>query len=262
MPCRIMSAFMLSRLTRTISCSMLAKSLMFCRLLPVSSRNCFAVFPNKAMFKRSASLAYAQSAFLLPDLYTGYTTDFNRATAQTAMEVTEKQVFQPERESLEWVVNNRLLNGYNFKYVQAAFNKPDITNPDDIQKILNVTERAGGLTPNLAKEYTYEVLGKDGCEDYEGDWGDIPLACARNLSQSQIQGSEPDTSVNTKSDVNAPVAEATAPEGQKQTVSGDAIQQLDSQIQKAEAEDAELVPIMRDIRKALINYREASHEVQ
>ena len=32
----------------------------------------------------------AQSAFLLPDLYVGYTTDFNRATAQTAMEVTEK----------------------------------------------------------------------------------------------------------------------------------------------------------------------------
>ena len=28
-----------------------------------------------------------QSAFLLPDLYVGYTTDFNRATAQTAMEV-------------------------------------------------------------------------------------------------------------------------------------------------------------------------------
>lgn len=33
-----------------------------------------------------------QSAFLLPDLYVGYTTDFNRATAQTAKEVTEEQV--------------------------------------------------------------------------------------------------------------------------------------------------------------------------
>lgn len=43
-----------------------------------------------------------QSAFLLPDLYVGYTTDFNRATAQTAKEVTEEQVFQPERISLAW----------------------------------------------------------------------------------------------------------------------------------------------------------------
>ncbi len=80
-----------------------------------------------------------QSAFLLPDLYVGYTTDFNRATAQTAMEVTEKQVFQPERASLAWTVNQKLLNGYRFRYVEAQFDAPDITNPDDIQKMLNIT---------------------------------------------------------------------------------------------------------------------------
>lgn len=160
-----------------------------------------------------------QSAFLLPDLYVGYTSDFNRATSQMAMEVTEKQVFQPERESLAWVLNNKILNEYNFKYVKLEFDEPDITNLDDIQKILNITERAGGLTPNIAKEYTYQVIGKDGAEDYEGEWGNIPIAYARVVSQSQIQ-------------------------------------QLDSQIQKASADDAELVPIMKEIRKALVEARE------
>ena len=58
-----------------------------------------------------------QSAFQLPDLYVAYTTDFNRATAQTAQEVTEEQVFQPERRSLAWAINNRLLNGYQFQHV-------------------------------------------------------------------------------------------------------------------------------------------------
>ena len=62
-----------------------------------------------------------QSAFRLPDLYVGYTTDFNRATAQTAMEVTEKQVFQPERQSLAWIINNKLLNEYGFKHVEVYF---------------------------------------------------------------------------------------------------------------------------------------------
>lgn len=56
-----------------------------------------------------------QSSFRLPDLYVGYTTDFNRATAQTAMEVTEKQVFQTERQSLAWIINNKLLNDYGFE---------------------------------------------------------------------------------------------------------------------------------------------------
>lgn len=73
-----------------------------------------------------------QSAFLLPDLYVGYTTDFNRATAQTAQEVTEQQVFQPERTSLAWVINNKLLNCYRFQYVEAYFLAPDISNPDDM----------------------------------------------------------------------------------------------------------------------------------
>jgi PBSX family phage portal protein len=166
-----------------------------------------------------------QSAFLLPDLYVGYTTDFNRATAQTAMEVTEKQVFQPERESVAWIINNRLLNGYNFKYVEAYLKTPDITNPDDIQKILNITERAGGLTPNTAKEYTYEVLGKDGCEDYPAEWGDIPLVYSKSVVQS---------------------ADA--------SVTPDEMLQLDSQIEKAAKKDGELLPVLLEIKKALSGY--------
>lgn len=116
-----------------------------------------------------------QSAFHLPDLYVGYTTDFNRATASVAMEVTEKQVFQPERRSLAWIINHKLLGEYGFKYVEAYFLEPNISNPDDLAKILTVTERAGGLTPNKAKEISFSMLGGV-AENYEGDWAEEPLA--------------------------------------------------------------------------------------
>lgn len=119
-----------------------------------------------------------QSSFQLPDLYVGYTTDFNRATAQTAQEVTEEQVFQPERKSLAWAVNNKLLNEYNFQYVEAYFLEPDISNPDDLFKLLTVANNAGGLTPNKAKQIIYEAYGET-AEDYEGEWGDIPLAYSK-----------------------------------------------------------------------------------
>lgn len=171
-----------------------------------------------------------QSAFLLPDLYVGYTTDFNRATAQTAMEVTEKQVFQPERTSLAWTVNNRLLNGYRFRYVEVKFDDPDITNPDDIQKILNITERAGGLSPNLAKEVTYNTLGKDGCEDYEGDWGDIPLQYVKASTEKQME----------------------EPGFQKKAISSEELKQVDEQIQKAhDNRDVEVIAVMKEVRKML-----------
>lgn len=116
-----------------------------------------------------------QSAFQLPDLYVGYTTDFNRATAQTAQEVTEEQVFQPERRSLAWAINNRLLNGYQFRYVECFFLEPDITNPDDLFKLLTVCNNAGGLTPNKAKEVALKAMGETS-EDYPEEWGNIPLA--------------------------------------------------------------------------------------
>lgn len=120
-----------------------------------------------------------QSSFQLPDLYVGYTTDFNRATAQTAQEVTEKQVFQPERKSLAWAINNRLLNGYNFQYVEAYFKEPDLSNPDDLFKILTVCNNAGGVTPNKAKEVAYTMLG-DNFEPFEGEWADTPLVAQKS----------------------------------------------------------------------------------
>ncbi len=166
-----------------------------------------------------------QSAFRLPDLYTGYTTDFNRATAQTAMEVTEKQVFIPERKSLAWTINNKLLNCYQFKYVEVYFKDPDITNPDDIFKILNVTERAGGLTPNTAKEITLETLGKV-AEPYDEEWGEIPLA----VSRTQMYGLASGTTGNSQS-----IGE-----------------QIDKAIKKAmDAKDDDIVVIMKEVKKLL-----------
>lgn len=171
----------------------------------------------------------AQSSFQLPDLYVGYTTDFNRATAQTAMEVTEKQVFQPERISLAWAINKKLLNGYHFRYVEAYFLEPDITNVDDMAKILNITERAGGLTPNKAKDIAYSLMG-DEAEPYEEEWGDIPLAYSKTQAAAM------------------PPAGGTAP---------DIGTQFEAQIQKAAAahNDA-VVSVMKEVRSLLLKMQE------
>ena len=168
-----------------------------------------------------------QSAFQLPDLYVGYTTDFNRATAQTAQEVTEKQVFQPERRSLAWAINNRLLNEYRFRFVEAYFLEPDITNPDDIAKLLTVANAAGGLTPNKAKQIVYEAYGEVS-EDYPPEWGDVPLAYARAQS-GQSMGLDTDTLAK----------------------------MMSQQIAKAAASrDDEVVSVMKEIRKLLTKMEE------
>lgn len=165
-----------------------------------------------------------QSAFQLPDLYVGYTTDFNRATAQSAQEVTEKQVFQPERQSLAWVINNKLLAGYHFKHVEAYFLEPDVSNPDDLYKLLTVCNNAGGLTPNKAKEIIYKAFGETS-ENFEGDWADLPL------SYSQMQS---------------------ASQNAAQSLAG-LDQQISHQVQKSvENGDEEITVVLKEIRKLLM----------
>lgn len=169
-----------------------------------------------------------QSSFQLPDLYVGYTTDFNRATAQTAQEVTEEQVFQPERKSLAWAINNRLLNGYRFQYVECYFLEPEITNPDDLAKILTITNQAGGLTPNKAKAITYDMLGEVS-EDYPDEWGETPLA----LQKQQAGALD----------------------------FGGMMLAMQRQIEKAAvSHEDEIVSVLKEVRKALIRYGATSGE--
>lgn len=119
-----------------------------------------------------------QSSFKLPDLYVGYTTDFNRATAQAAIEVTEKQIFQPRREGLGWFLNNKILDCYNFQYVRAKFNAPEITTVDDLVNLLRVAIEGNAISPNSLKNVIYAQLGLQAeafPEDIsEVSWADIP----------------------------------------------------------------------------------------
>lgn len=198
-----------------------------------------------------------QSAFRLPDLYVAYTTDFNRATAQMAMEITEKQVFQPERKSLAWDINNRLLNAYQFRYVEAYFLEPDISNPDDLYKILTVANQAGGLSPNMAKEITCNALGRPE-EDFpenieEANWADLPISFQRTtsggLEVSTIENIVTDTSTEKKDDDEDSDLE-------------NVTDQLDEQIEKAEHDnEAAVVAVMREVRDLLVKMQKGDDDV-
>lgn len=166
-----------------------------------------------------------QSSFLLPDLYVGYTTDFNRATAQTAMEVTEKQVFIPYRQELAWIINRRLLAEYQFKYCEVSFRSPNITNPDDQAKILNIVERAGGFTPNEAHRLAAAMMG-DTAEDFAEDWASIPLTVFKALQAGSSSSEE---------------------------VSSGILEQVNERVDNAEETgDEELIAVMKQVRKALV----------
>ncbi len=191
-----------------------------------------------------------QSSFRLPDLYTGYTTDFNRATAQTAMEVTEEQVFQPERKSLAWMINNRLLNGYGFRFCEVYFKEPNISNPDDLSKVLTVANQAGGLTPNKAKDIIFNLLGETS-EPYPEEWGDVPLVVQQAQKPEEALGSPTGAETDILPEV---PGEEPADQPAPDTAAIDQLLQasLEKQIAKATVNhDDEIVAVLKEVRALL-----------
>ncbi|PEK91479.1 phage portal protein [Bacillus mycoides] len=135
------------------------------------------ILQNDALFLEydDKSRQKVQSAFRLPDIYVGYSRDFNRATADAAREITEEQVFEPERNSLEFIINNILLLPYELKHVYVNLRKPEISNTEDLVKMLDVLSKYGGTTFNDLREVAAKVLNKD-LEPFESEEAGQPVA--------------------------------------------------------------------------------------
>lgn len=120
-----------------------------------------------------ASRQKVQSAFRLPDIYVGRSRDFNRATADTARSITEEQVFEPERNSLEWIINNKLLSEYEIQHVRIEFTQPEISNAEEIVSLLNAGNNLKALAPNDVRPIIGTLLGIE-LEPFEGDEYNLP----------------------------------------------------------------------------------------
>jgi PBSX family phage portal protein len=124
-----------------------------------------------------------QSHFRLPDIYVGYSKDFNRATAETAMLITEQQVFVPERNSLSFLITNMLLADYELKHVRVELKEPDISNPTDVATILGALNGIGAVAINDTRELLGNVLGKQ-LENFDDERANLPTALLNQGSPS------------------------------------------------------------------------------
>lgn len=116
-----------------------------------------------------------QSAFNLPDIYVGRSTDYNFATSKTAVEVTERQTFGPERDDIDWIFNNKLLADYQFKHVYFKLKGPKISDQDYQLQFFNAANAAGGVTPDDARKLLEKVFDME-LQAFDEDWSKVPLA--------------------------------------------------------------------------------------
>lgn len=128
-----------------------------------------------------------RSAFRLHPIYTGESQDYTRATADTARQVTEEQVFQPEREEIAFKFNNTLKRALGIREVSMKFVAPAISDKAEIAKAISPYVIAGAATPNMLVDALGDLLGKS-FEPFEGEWADKPMQLL--MKEMELQKTE------------------------------------------------------------------------
>lgn len=128
-----------------------------------------------------------RSAFRLHPIYTGESQDYTRATADTARQVTEEQVFQPEREEIAFKFNNTLKRALGIGEVSMKFVAPAISDKAEIAKAISPYVIAGAATPNMLVDALGDLLGKS-FEPFEGEWADKPMQLL--MKEMELQKTE------------------------------------------------------------------------
>lgn len=126
-----------------------------------------------------------RSAFRLPPIYLGNSDDYTRATAESSAQVAEHQVFGPERNEFDDMMNRKILavNGEAPKYWEFRSNGARLVDPTIILQALTTLEALGGATPNLAIQIANELLGMR-IARIEAEWGNLPFAFVKGATAS------------------------------------------------------------------------------
>jgi PBSX family phage portal protein len=100
-----------------------------------------------------------RGAFRLSSLFTGKSEPFNRATAEVARRLADEQVFAPERDEFDQMINRRIFPVMGTRYHQFKSNSPNTTDNTELVRILAGAEKTGGMTPRIARIQLEDIMG-------------------------------------------------------------------------------------------------------
>lgn len=113
--------------------------------------------------------------FRVPRLLRGDTRDFNRATAEAALRLAEEQVFGPEREDFDWLINVKLLPVLGIRFWTFSSLTPVTKDPERLGKLIALLCGAGVLLPKEARRLAVDVFNVP-LPDVKQAWASRPVA--------------------------------------------------------------------------------------
>jgi PBSX family phage portal protein len=127
------------------------------------------------------------SSFRLPRLLRGDSRDFNRAVADAQLRFAEDQVFQPERDEFDHVLNKRLLGDLGIRFWRFRSQTPVTRDPERMTDMVEKLVRVGVLTPEEGRQLASDIFNRE-FATLTADWVKRPITLT--LAGIQVHGGE------------------------------------------------------------------------
>ncbi len=130
------------------------------------------------------------SAFRLPKLLRGESKDFNRATAESALRFAEDQVFQPERDEFDFLINRKLLADMGIRFWRFRSQTPVTRDPERMTDMVEKLVRVGVLTPEEGRFLAGDIFNRE-FRKIGDDWTKRPITLTLAGIQTGVQDLRP-----------------------------------------------------------------------
>jgi len=135
------------------------------------------------------------TAFRLPRLLRGDSRDFNRSVADAQLRFAEDQVFQPERDEFDYLMNRRILADMGIRFWRFRSQTPVTRDPERLTGMVEKLVRVGVLIPEEGRLLAGDIFNRE-LRKIGDDWVKRPIT----LTLAGIQTQQIDPSARTEKD--------------------------------------------------------------
>lgn len=136
-------------------------------------------------------------SFRLPRMLRGDIRDFNRSTAEAALTFAEVQVFEPERQEFDFIVNRKILHTMGIRFWRFVSLAPVLRDAASMSEIIRNLANANVLTPEECRELAGDVFNRT-FRKLTADWVKQPGALT--IAGIPVQAEKPIRPDGTKPD--------------------------------------------------------------
>jgi len=158
------------------------------------------------------------SSFRVPRLLRGDSRDLNRSTAEAALRFAEDQVFAPERDEFDFMINRRILPDMGIRFWRFRSQTPVTRDPERTSDMVTQLVRVGVLTPEEGRMLASDIFNRE-LAKISDDWVKRPITLTLAGVQTSSVDLWPDSGKDITSQAKRLMALRNALENEEQNLS-------------------------------------------